>query len=444
MAGIYKAYDIRGIYGKEFDENTAYKIGRAIVQFLDVKNVVVGYDMRVSTPKLFEKLAQGIIDQGADVIDIGLVSSPINYFANWSLEADSSVMITASHNPAEYNGFKIAVKGAQTLSNQTGLLELQNLVEKNEFIQATNKGRIIKKEIVKEYFDHMLKYAKKSNLKIVSDYANAMGIVEGEALKSIATIIPMYETLDGTLPNHEANPAKSELFSNLSEKVRDENADFGIMFDGDADRVGFVDENGACISPDMIIALIGRYLIQKNITKSVVYDLRSSNALNEIFSEIGGNGFKVRVGNPFIKIAMRENDASFGGELAGHFMFKENSYGESTLLTVIYIINIIIESKKKLSELVKEVHRYPRTNEINLEVEDKKRVLENLEVFYYQGKPGHIDGLTMNFDNWWFSVRVSNTEPVIRINIEANDEKILNEKKYELLDVIQRIIEHKI
>ncbi len=442
-SGIFKAYDIRGVYEKDFDEETAYTLGRAIVQFLKPKNVVVGYDMRSHSRVLFENLSKGIIEQGADVINIGLVSSPINYYANWTMKADVSVMITASHNPPEYNGFKIAIKGAQTLSNETGLLDIKKLIDKNDFEKAEKKGEIIKKEIVSDYYKYILSYGKKTNLKIVSDYSNAMGVVEAGCLNEVAKVVPLYDNLDSNLPNHEANPAKHEVYNDLSLRVTKEKADLGILFDGDADRVGFTDENGKIISPDLIIGLVGKYLIKKEVTKNVVYDLRSTKALDEIFKNEGGKGVKVRVGNPFVKLAMKENDASFGGELAGHFMFKENSYGESALLTVIYILNILEESKKKLSELVSVVSKYPRSEEINLEVEEKELVLEKLEAMYEDGKINHMDGLSVEFSDWWFNIRMSNTEPVIRVNIEADDKDILKEKRKKILIDIQEIIEHK-
>jgi len=443
---VCKAYDIRGIYGNDLTEELIYKIGRAFVQFLKARSVVVGYDMRESTPKLLDSLIKGITDEGANVIDIGLVSTPISYFANTFFGADGSIMLTASHNPKEYNGLKLCRQNAIPLSGKTGIMDIKEIVEKNEFQPSTNKGGTVKKDAKSEYFQVMMSHLNtQEKLNFVCDYSNAMGVVELEPLKEYADIIPMYEELDGNFPNHEANPLKHELYSNLSEKVRENDVSFGVMIDGDADRAGFVDENGEIISNDLMTALIAKDILSRKGPIKILYDLRSSKIIKEVVESLGGQATKCRVGHAFIKQQMRQEKAVFAGELSGHFYFEENTIAESTLLAIIHVMNILLSTGKKLSELIHELKVYAKSEEINLEIEDKDRVLEKLEVFYYKGKSEHLDGLTLEFDDgWWFNVRASNTEPILRVNIEADTKEILEKKKYELLETIEKIVEHKI
>lgn len=438
MAEIFKAYDIRGVYPTDLDEDKAYKIGKAFVQFLKCNKVVVGYDMRNSSPKIFEALTKGLISQGANVIDIGLCSTPISYFANSYLEADASIMITASHNPAEYNGFKLSRENAIPISEKTGIKEIKKLVEENIFIDSELEGKVLKdEEVKKEYFKKMISFYNKSdkNIKVVCDYANAVGTIETQPLKEIVEVIPLYEELDGYMPNHEANPLDTHTLKDLQRKVIEEKASFGISFDGDADRAGFVDENGNIVPMDLTTALIAKDILEKNDGATILYDLRSSKAVKEIIEENGGKAIKCSVGHTFIKAQMREYGAIFAGELSGHYYFKDNSTTESTLLACIHLINLVNE-KGKLSKQISEIKRYDQSGEINFKVESASNIIRRIENHYFDGKKDYLDGVTIEYDNWWFNLRASNTEPLLRLNVEANNDELLVKKIEELTKLI--------
>lgn len=437
MAGIFKAYDIRGIYGKDLTDDTAYKIGRAFVSFLGCKKVVVGNDMRPHSTNILEALTKGITDQGADAVTLGLCSTPMSYFANGMLEADASIMITASHNPAEWNGFKLCRAQAVPISGETGIADIERLVQTASFTPSSTKGSISSFDIAEAYAKHVTKQAElKRPVRIAADFANAMGVYEAEALKKIMQVTPIFENLDGSFPNHEANPLKLETFKALCEKVRSGQYDFGVAFDGDADRAGFVDETGEIIPMDMITALIAKSMLQHE--KGVVlYDLRSSWTVREVIEENGGTPLMCRVGHAFIKQQMREQNAAFAGELSGHYYFRDNYFTESAAMAVIYLANIISRDETPLSTLIKPFKRYAKSSEINSEVKDVDSVFKRLKENYAAGKMIELDGLSVEFDDWWFNVRSSNTEPLVRLNLEARNEKLLEKRVAEVLEIIR-------
>lgn len=439
MAGIFKAYDIRGIYGEQLDETMAYRIGRAVATYLKPKKMVIGYDMRPSSPALFEKLAFGLRQHGVDVIDIGMASTPMSYFANGKLQADGSIIITASHNPAEYNGMKICRPDAIPLSGPEGIEEIEKIIETNAYAEPSNEmGLLTEYDIMPEYKAHILEFADvRRPLKVVIDYANGMGIREGEVLEGLFEIVPMYKEYDGTFPNHEANPLDTTTLEALQKKVVEEKADFGVAFDGDADRAGFVDEKGQVVSMDKITALIAQALLKQQGGGNIFYDLRSSWAVRELIEEAGGTPLMSRVGHAFIKKQMREKDAAFAGELSGHYYFKENYFTESSSLAVIYIANLISAGPQSFSEVVAPVNRYFASGEINSKVADPETVFQRMRQDYATAKVIELDGISFEFDDWWFNVRKSNTEPLVRLNVEAKTPGLMAQHRDELLAKIR-------
>ena len=438
MAGVFKAYDIRGIYGQTLTDELMFDIGRAFVTFLKCRTVTVGRDMRPHSQPLFEALARGLTLQGADVVDLGLCSTPMSYFGNGSLGADAGVMITASHNPGEWNGMKMTRAQAVPISGDTGIQDLERIVRSRAFdAPAAQPGRITSHAILAEYVRHIQPYADlKRPVRIVADMANAMGVVESAVLKGVLEFDALFPELDGTFPNHEANPLALETLADLQAKVRGGRYDFGVAFDGDADRAGFVDERGAIIPMDIITALIAQDLLARE--KGVIfYDLRSSWAVKEVIEENGGTPMLSRVGHAFIKQQMRDHNALFAGELSGHYYFKNNYFTESSSLAVICVANIVSRSRQPLSALVKPIQRYAASGEINSEVHDPDAVLLRLKAAYRDGRLIELDGVSIEYADWWFNVRKSNTEPLIRLNVEAKTQAMMEQRRDELLAIVR-------
>jgi phosphomannomutase len=439
MAGIFKAYDIRGIYGKTLTDSMAMDIGRAFVTFLKCRKVVVGYDMRPHSLGLFKALCDGITSQGADVINIGLCSTPMSYFANGSLGADASIMITASHNPGEWNGFKLCRELAIPISGATGIMDVEHLVATRAFAPpAAKRGSITQHDIVPAYVAHVRTVADlKRPVRIAVDFANSMGIMEARCLEGLVTMTRLFDTLDGSFPNHEANPLKTDTLEALQETVRNGQYDFGVAFDGDADRAGFVDENGRVVPMDIITALIATSVLEKE--KGVIfYDLRSSRSVKEVILESGGTPMMSRVGHAFIKQQMRDHQAIFAGELSGHYYFRDNYTTESSAMAVLHIANVITRRGKTLSELVKPIQRYVASGEINSEVHNPARVMELIRERFSNGRIIDLDGITVEYKDWWFNVRCSNTEPLVRLNLEADTQPLMESRRDELLDLIRK------
>jgi phosphomannomutase len=442
---IFKAYDIRAVYPDEIDEDAAYIIGRAFVTFLGCKEVVVGQDMRSSSPSLFDALARGITDQGADVIDIGKSSTPFFYFGTAGHEA--GIMVTASHNPAKYNGFKMCRDGTVPIGGDSGMQEIKALAVAGGFKDTETKGSIRKKDITDDFITHNLKFLDSSlsgkNLKIVVDTGNGMGGYTFpkvfERVENIE-VVPLYFDVDMTFPNHEANPIKPENVKDLQEAVISNNADFGAAIDGDCDRCFFVDEKGDVVTADLITALLAKELLKDNPGARILYDLRSSWATKEVIEENGGKPGMCRVGHAFIKKQMREEDALFAGELSGHLYYRDSFVTESSIISTLLIINLIRKEGKALSELVKPIKRYFPSGEINSEVGDKEGKMKELEgMFRAEAKvTSHLDGIKLEFDDWWFNVRASNTEPLLRLNLEAKTEKRMEEMRDRIVAIIRR------
>ncbi len=437
MSGIFKAYDIRGVYPADINADIAEAIGRAYIEFTGAKKVVVGRDMRPHSQPLFEGLSRGMLAQGADVIDLGLCSTPMSYFANGTLKADGSVMITASHNPGEWNGFKLCRANAVPISGATGIMDIQKIAEAKSWKKCDRPGKLSSYDIAPEYGKFLRSFAKMDRkLKVVVDYANAMGLYEIAGITDLFDIVPLYDTLDGTFPNHEANPLHLATLDAIRAKVKEVGADFGAAFDGDADRCGFIDDRGKIIPMDLFTALIAQDILS-NGPATILYDLRSSRAVPECIRENGGKAIQSRVGHAFIKAQMRENDAVFAGELSGHYYFKQNFTAESQGLAMIMLSNLICKKNKPLHELVQPLRKYFSSGEINSTVADVKPILDAIRKKYADGNMYELDGISSEYPNWWFNVRSSNTEPLLRLIVEADTQQLMEEKRDELLKLIR-------
>jgi len=442
IADIFKAYDVRGVYPQELNPETAYRIGRALVIYLKPQQVVVGRDMRVSSPVLASAVIDGIRDQGADVCDIGLVSTDGLYFAVGRSGSDAGVMVTASHNPPEYNGFKLCRGEARPLSMDEGIGEIRDLVMAGHFPHAVGDGTVHSTDVLPQFAEHVLSMIDRDAvrpLQIVVDAGNGMAgktvpIVFG---KLPVQTIPLYFELDGRFPNHLANPLEPENVVDLGRAVIAQGADFGIAFDGDADRMFILDERGRFVGGDMITALVAKALLRKHPGATIVYNLICSRAVPETIEREGGKPLRSRVGHSFIKARMRENDAVFGGEHSGHFYFRDNWYADSGIIAALTVIELLSREGVSMAEALRPLDRYVRSGEINSEVRDPQTVLRRLESRYADGELDFLDGLTVNYPDWWFNVRPSNTQPLLRLNVEANDPQLLEKKTHEVLSVIR-------
>jgi phosphomannomutase len=439
---MFKAYDIRGIYGEELTDDIAYKFGRAFVSFLKCKTVVVGRDMRESSPKIEENLIRGLIEQGANVIKIGLATTPMLYFVVAKFGYDAGLNVTASHNPSQYNGFKLVKKDGVPISGNTGIYAMRDLVKENKFVDA-EKGKIINHEnTLEEYIDNALSHVDVSKLKkfkLVVDTANGMaGIVIPEILDKVpCDFTHMFAELDGSFPNHEANPLKHETLRWLQAEVLNQKADLGVAFDGDSDRIGFVDENGEIVQADLFIALIANELLKSSRGAKVLHDLRSSKAVAEAIKESGGIPIETRVGHSFIKEHMRKKKAIFAGELSAHYYLKDNFYIESPYIVLLLLLKLMTETGKTVSELLKPLQKYHSTGEINFDVKDKEKVIEKVKKEFSDAKRVYeLDGLSVEYADWWLNLRPSNTEPLLRLNMEAHTKEKLAEMKEKVTKLI--------
>lgn len=439
--GIFKAYDIRGLYPSELDEKTAYKVGRAMVVFLKAKSVLVAHDCRLSGPCLTKEVIRGVTDQGADVLEVGLTSSPMWNFCVGKTGVDGGIMVTASHNPKEYNGFKLNRKDAVAISNETGIKEIEALVLADRFPEPKAKGKVARKEMLDQYAEHVLKFAKGVKpLKVVADAGNGMGglVMPPVFSKLPIKLIPIWFDLDGNFPNRSPNPSKEENVQVLLERVKSEKADLGMAFDGDGDRIIFVDENGAFLRSDLATALLADEMASRQKGITVLYDLRSSRAVREHLNNAGINSIKTRVGHSFIKEAMRKVDAAFAGELSGHFYFRDHYYCDSDMIASMLMLSMLSRTGKKLSELAAPLRKYASTGEISFTVKDGPKALQALKIHFKDSNIEEMDGVTCEYEDWWVNVRPSNTEPLVRMIVEAKDQKTLDAKRSEVEKVINQ------
>ena len=448
---IFKAYDIRGIYGQDLNEDIFYRIARAYAQFCGFTGkgkVVVARDCRTSSDSMFAAFAKGLVDEGVDVLDIGMASTPMSYFANATLKADGSVMITASHNTKEWNGCKLCKANAVPISGATGIKDIEKIFEGISLNEPpAGVGEVTKVDISAQYAEHVKTFAHlKRPLHLALDFANGMGIAEAVAFKdSMITYDALYGEYDGNFPNHDANPLKTETLADLQAFIRANPGKyaFGVAYDGDADRAGFVDEKGDVIPMDFTTALISQDMLASNPGAACFYDLRSTKVCEEVIAAAGGKPMMSRVGHSFIKEQMRQNDAIFAGELSGHYYFKANSTAESSSMATFALANIVSASDKPLSELIKPLRKYFQSGEINTKtVTPPAEILAKVKSIYAaKARVFELDGVSVDAwetEGYWANVRMSNTDPLVRLNLEGKTKEIMEAKRDEFLAVIRQ------
>jgi len=444
---IFKAYDIRGVYPDQVDEEVAWKVGYAAARFLpsllrgyergqaNAQSICVARDMRTHSPALTEALIDGICCTGADVIDIGMIDTPQMYFAVNYLGTCGGVQVTASHNPAKYNGFKVSGLEARPVGVDTGLKEIQHITTSLLHTKGNRTGSVTQRDLTPEYKEHVLKFLqpKIKKLKIAIDASNGMA---GKMVPAIfgelpIEIIPINFEHTGKF-KHEPNPLIEENLVQLKAAIRKRKCDMGICFDGDADRLILIDEQAQTVACDIMTALMATYFLKKEPSSTIVYDLRSSRVVVEEIIKHGGTPRRERVGHAFMKKALRDSHGIFGGELSGHFYYRENYFADSGMITLVHLLNIFSQSEKTVSEIIQPLRRYYRSGEINFRIENKQAKMDELAKIYADGQADQLDGVTVQYKDWWFNCRPSNTEPLLRLNIEAKTADLLKKKLAEI------------
>ena len=445
---IIKAYDIRGLVKDEVTPDFSFSLGVAFAKFLEHERepatIVVGEDMRPSSPLLADAFTDGATSQGMDVIRLGLTSTDMLYFASGKLNLPG-VMFTASHNPAKYNGMKLCKSGARPIGQESGLAKIRELIQEGVPISNRPVGSVRKQDLLKEYVDYLLasfpkNTFKKRKLKVVIDAGNGMAGFTAPAVMARLNVelIPMYFELDGNFPNHEANPIDSANLKDLQKRVKKERADIGLAFDGDADRCFLIDQAGELVNPSALTALIAVRELKVKPGATIIYNLISSKAVAEVIAEHGGIGVRSRVGHSYIKNLMAESGAVFGGEHSGHFYFKNFWRADSGMLAGLYAIAELMASKGNLSQLLAPYNRYVASGEINSKVKDvTKSIAKVRDKYHGQYQVDELDGLTITADSWWFNLRGSNTEPLLRLNVEANTQKEMVKIRDAVLSLIK-------
>ncbi len=452
---IFKAYDIRGLYREQITEEDAWKIGCATAQFLrsllsgykrgqaNAQSLCVGRDMRTHSEPLAAALMEGINSTGANVIDIGMIDTPQMYFAINHLGTCGGVQVTASHNPAKYNGFKISGLDAKPVGADTGLKDIKHIAMALLHTKGTANGSVKKRNLTGDYKNHVLKFLRpnKQKLKIAIDASNGMA---GKMVPAVfgnlpLEIIPINFEHTGKF-KHEPNPLVEKHLAQVKAAVKKNQCHFGVCFDGDADRLIMVDEKSRTIGCDLLTALMAPYFLKIKPKSTIVYDLRSSRVVAEEIIKHGGTPRRERVGHSFMKKALRDSHAVFGGELSGHFYYSDNFHTDSALITLVHVLNIIGEADVTISELIKPLRRYHSSGEINFKVDDKQTKLEELARRYGDGQIDHLDGVTIGYKDWWFNSRPSNTEPLLRLNVEAKTKELLDEKLSEIKAQLGRAV----
>ena len=444
---IIKAYDIRGLVKDEVTPDFSFSLGVAFAKFLEIERepatIVVGEDMRPSSTPLADAFSDGATSQGMDVIRIGLASTDMLYFASGKLNLPG-VMFTASHNPAKYNGMKLCKSGARPIGQESGLVKIRQLIEEGVPMSNRPVGNVRKQELLNEYVDYLLarfpkNTFKKRKLKVVIDAGNGMAGFTAPAVMERLNVelIPMYFELDGNFPNHEANPIEPENLKALQKKVKKEKADIGLAFDGDADRCFLIDENGDLVNPSALTGLIAVRELKANPGATIIYNLISSRAVAEVISENGGIALRSRVGHSYIKTLMAESGAVFGGEHSGHFYFGDFWRADSGMLAALYALAELMATSKSLSNLLEPYNRYFSSGEINSKVKDAGKSIKLVKEKYQDKyQVDELDGLTVTAENWWFNLRPSNTEPLLRLNVEADTQKQMAEIRDTVLNLI--------
>lgn len=445
---IFRDYDIRAVANKELDEEGVSRIAEAIVKFFRPKSIQVGHDMRITSPTFQKAFIETMLDCGVNVVDLGLVSTDMLYFAAGTYPEDMALTISASHNPPEYNGMKMVKRGAIAVSGDSGIYDIKELALNGSDlgVKSSVKGVLSKRDIMSDWIIHLLKFidvAKMKSFNVVSDTGNGMA---GYFMPSLEEKLPwkvtrLFYDLDGTFPNHVPSPIEEKNRLDCINKVKETGADFGMVFDGDGDRVFMIDEKGRTLSGTITTAMIAENLLQKNSGATILYNVIVGRIVPEIVRKYGGKSERVRVGHTLIKEAMRRTDALFCGEHSGHYYFKQNFYADSAIIAALLVAELMSVKNKKLSELYDEYDKYKDSDEINFEVEDKDKVMKDIES-EYKGKADSIDwldGVSVWFKDYWFNVRPSNTESLLRLNVEANNIALLEEKTKELVTIIEKL-----
>jgi phosphomannomutase len=442
VPAIFKSYDIRGIYPSELSDGVAYDLGRAFVQQLGVNSIVVGRDMRPSGEALFREFARGANDAGADVTDIGLVSTDALYFAVGKFGFGGGVMITASHNPANYNGFKLTRESAQALSLDTGIAEIRDRIASGSFAPAQRRGTIVQRDILEDFSEHCLSFIDVRAIKpfrVAIDAGNGMAgaTVPRVFARLPCEIVPLFFELDGNFPNHPASPIEPENMVDLQRAVRENRCDLGVAFDGDADRMFIVDEKSGLIGGDMVTAIVGLNTLKRFPGAKILYNLICSRSVPEAIAKAGGVPVRSPVGHSLIKKIMRDQDIVFGGEHSGHFYFRDNWFADSGMIALMQCLEVFSEAGKPVSEVIAPINTRFRSGEINSHVHDIPGKLRELESHYSDALIDHLDGVTIQYPDWWMNVRPSNTEPVLRLNVEGDTRALMEQHRDEALAIIR-------
>ena len=437
---IFKAYDVRGVYPDEFDEDAAFRIGRAFAAWTQSDRILLGRDCRLSSPALSSAFADGVTTSGTGVVDVGLATTDLLYFASGRMSLPGA-MFTASHNPPEYNGLKLCLAGAAPVGEDSGLQDVRRLAEEAHATSAVN-GERENVDLLEQYLEHALSFADVgalSPLVVAADAANGMaGLVLPPLFERLPLkLVPLYMELDGTFPNHPADPIVTENQEDLKRAVIENGADLGLAFDGDADRVFFVDENAQGISGSLITALVAIGMLERNPGATVLHNLICSRVVPEVVREHGGVPVKTRVGHSFVKKVMAETGAVFGGEHSGHYYFRDHYRADSGIVAAVVVLDQMSKAGKPLSELLEPLRRYRNSGEINSVVGDQQATIEKIAKTYAAERQDRLDGLTVESDEWWFNVRPSNTEPLLRLNVEARTDELLEQKVDEVLSLIR-------
>jgi phosphomannomutase len=447
--GIFKAYDIRGVYPDQINEEDAWKIGCATARFLrsllrgyergqaNTQSLCVGRDMRTHSEAIAKALIEGMNATGANVIDIGMIDTPQMYFAVNHLGTCGGVQVTASHNPAKYNGFKISGLGAKPISGDTGLKDIEHIAKALPHTEGESTSSVVCRDLTAEYKKHVLKFLKPNTkkMRVAIDASNGMA---GKMVPALFGELPI-EIIDLNFEHtgkfrHDPDPLVEKNLVQVKAAVKKEECDFGLCFDGDADRLMMVDEKGDTIGCDLMTALMVPYFLEKEPKSTVVYDVRSSRVVVEEIIKNGGTPRRERVGHTLVKKAMRDSHAVFGGELSGHFYYRDNYYADSAMITLVHVMNIVSKTDVPISELIKPMRRYYSSGEINFEVEDKQTKMNEFARRYSDGQIDYLDGITIEYEDWWLNCRPSNTEPLLRLNVEARSKEMLDDKLSEITE----------
>jgi phosphomannomutase len=441
LAPIFKAYDVRGTVPDQLDADVARRIGSAFADWAGAPRVALGRDCRLSSPDLAEAFTEGATSRGVGVVDLGLTSTDLVYFASGSLDVPAAAL-TASHNPPNYNGLKFCLAGAKPVGEDSGLQEIRARAERDEYAPSASRGTVEHRDLLPQYVEHVLGFVDAERMRpltVVTDTANGMGglVVPAVMERLPVTLVALFPELDGTFPNHPADPIDPKNQEDLKRAVAEHHADIGMAFDGDADRVFLVDETAEGVSGSLVTAMTAEVMLRREPGAAIVYNLICSWVVPEVITEHGGRPVRTRVGHSFIKAVMAETGAIFGGEHSGHYYFRENYRADSGLIAGVIALAELSRAETRLSEILAPYRRYFDSGEINTRVEDAAARIEEIAGRFADGRQDRLDGLTVEFDDWWCNVRPSNTEPLLRLNVEARTQELLDEKTAEVLAVIR-------